>query len=110
MDFWHDTHPEFDNQIAHLSEKDQQTAIALATHEALRNHARSVDYVFINPKGDVLMSFDGDKGFSSDMNVKQVELNDANQVLAASLNLQQSQQQLLAQRQEQSQSTPSMKV
>jgi pimeloyl-ACP methyl ester carboxylesterase len=86
----------FGDQIAHLSDKDQQTAIALATHEATRNMARSVDYVWVNPEGKVCMAFDGDRGFSSEMNLKQVQNNEANQVLTASVGLQQTQQQDLA--------------
>jgi hypothetical protein len=39
-----------------LSEKDQQAAIACATHEATRNLARSVDYAQINKDGDVMIS------------------------------------------------------
>ena len=98
----HLTQGEFGNQLAHLSEKDQQAAIALATHEATRNLARSVDYVQINKDGDVMMGFDGNKGFSAEMNLKQVQNNEANQVLAASMDLQQTQAQNLAMRQEQS--------
>jgi peptidoglycan hydrolase-like protein with peptidoglycan-binding domain len=89
----------FGNQLDHLSEKDQQTAIALATHEATRNMARSVDYVQINKDGDVMMGFDGHKGFSAEMNLKQVQNNEAGQVLAASMDLQQTQAQNLAVRQ-----------
>jgi hypothetical protein len=98
----HLTQGEFGNQLAHLSEKDQQAAIALATHEATRNLARSVDYVQINKDGDVMMGFDGCKGFSAEMNLKQVQNNEASQVLAASMELQQTQAQNLAMRQEQS--------
>jgi peptidoglycan hydrolase-like protein with peptidoglycan-binding domain len=98
----HLTQGEFGNQLAHLSEKDQQAAIALATHEATRNLARSVDYVQINKDGDVMMGFDGHKGFSAEMNLKQVQNNEASQVLAASMALQQTQAQNLAMRQEQS--------
>ena len=98
----HLTQGEFGNQLAHLSDKDQQAAIALATHEATRNLARSVDYVQINKDGDVMMGFDGHKGFSAEMNLNQVQNNEANQVLAASMDLQQTQAQNLAMRQEQS--------
>jgi hypothetical protein len=86
-----------------LSEKDQQAAIACATHEATRNLARSVDYVQINKDGDVMMGFDGHKGFSAEMNLKQVQNNEASQVLAASMDLQQNQQQAAVQRQSQNQ-------
>jgi hypothetical protein len=95
----HLTQGEFGNQLAHLSEKDQQAAIAFATHEATRNLARSVDYVQINKDGDVMMGFDGHKGFSAEMNLKQVQNNEASQVLAASMDLQQTQAQNLAVRQ-----------
>ncbi len=74
--------------------------------------ARSVDYVWVNPEGKVCMAFDGDRGFSSEMNLKQVQNNEANQVLTASVDLQQTQQQDLAMRQEQSrnQSGPTMSM
>ena len=98
----HLTQGEFGNQIAHLSEKDQQAAIALATHEATRNVARSVDYVQINKDGDVMMGFDGHKGFSASMNLEQVQNHEANQVLVASMDLQQTQAREVAMRQEQS--------
>ena len=98
----HLTQGEFGNQIAHLSEKDQQAAIALATHEATRNLARSVDYVQINKDGDVMMGFDGHKGFSASMNLEQVQNHEANQVLVASMDLQQTQAREVAMRQEQS--------
>ena len=96
----HLTQGQFGNQIAHLSDKEQQAAIALATYEATRNLARSVDYVFVNKDGKMCMSFDGDKGYSSSMNIAQSQVNDATQILTASLNLQQNQQQAATPRHE----------
>jgi hypothetical protein len=46
-----------------------------------------------------MMGFDGHKGFSAEMNLKQVQNNEASQVLAASMALQQTQAQNLAVRQ-----------
>ena len=98
----------FGNQLDHLSEKDQQTTIALATLEAAKFNVRTVDQIFISPKGDVLMSFDQQRTCSGDINLAQVPQYDANQVLAETINLQQSQQQAIAQRQSQSQGGPTM--
>jgi hypothetical protein len=50
-----------------------------------------------------MMGFDGHKGFSAEMNLKQVQNNEASQVLAASMDLQQNQQQAAVQRQSQNQ-------
>lgn len=100
----------FGNQLDHLSEKDQQTTIALATLEAAKFHVRTVDQIFISPKGDVLMSFDQQRTCSGDINLAQVPNYDANQVLAETISLQQSQQQAIAQRQSQSQGGPTMTV
>lgn len=50
-----------------------------------------------------MMGFDGHKGFGAEMNLKQVQNNEANQVLAETINLQQTQQETLAQRQSQNQ-------
>ena len=101
----------FGDQIAHLSEKDQQTTIALATREAMSFHARTVDYVFVNQQGDVCISFDGDKGFSGDVNLNQVHHQDANQVLLASIDKQQSQLQELSMQRAQSQNqNPTMSI
>ena len=100
----------FGNQLDHLSEKDQQTTIALATLEAAKFHVRTVDQIFIGPKGDVLMSFDQQRTCSGDINLAQVPKYDANQVLAETISLQQSQQQAIAQRQSQSQGGPTMTV
>ena len=101
----------FGDQIAHLSEKDQQTTIALATREAMSFHARTVDYVFVNQQGDVCISFDGDKGFSGDVNLNQVHHQDANQVLLASIDKQQSQLQELSMQRAQSQNqSPTMSI
>jgi hypothetical protein len=98
----------FGDQIAHLSDKDQQTTIALATLEAAKFNVRTVDQIFISPKGDVLMSFDQQRTCSGDINLAQVPQYDANQVLEQTISLQQSQQQALAQRQSQSQGGPTM--
>jgi hypothetical protein len=98
----------FGNQLDHLSEKDQQTTIALATLEAAKFNVRTVDQIFISPKGDVLMSFDQQRTCSGDINLAQVPQYDANQVLEQTISLQQSQQQALAQRQSQSQGGPTM--
>ena len=101
----------FGDQIAHLSEKDQQTTIALATREAMSFYARTVDYVFVNQQGDVCISFDGDKGFSGDVNLNQVHHQDANQVLLASANTHLSQQQEVAMRQAHNQNqSPTMSI
>ena len=101
----------FGDQIAHLSEKDQQTTIALATREAMSFYARTVDYVFVNQQGDVCISFDGDKGFSGDVNLNQVHHQDANQVLLASIDKQQSQLQELSMQRAQSQNqSPTMSI
>ena len=101
----------FGDQIAHLSEKDQQTTIALATREAMSFYARTVDYVFVNQQGDVCISFDGDKGFSGDVNLNQVHHQDANQVLLASIDRQQSQLQELSMQRAQSQNqNPTMSI
>lgn len=98
----------FGNQLDHLSEKDQQTTIALATLEAAKFNVRTVDQIFISPKGDVLMSFDQQRTCSGDINLAQVPNYDANQVLEQTISLQQSQQQAIAQRQSQSQGGPTM--
>ena len=101
----------FGDQIAHLSEKDQQTTIALATREAMSFYARTVDYVFVNQQGDVCISFDGDKGFSGDVNLNQVHHQDANQVLLASIDRQQNQLQELSMQRAQSQNqSPTMSI
>lgn len=99
----------FGDQIAHLSEKDQQTTIALATREAMSFYARTVDYVFVNQQGDVCISFDGDKGFSGDVNLNQVHHQDANQILLASIDRQQNQLQELSMQRAQSQN-PTMSI
>jgi hypothetical protein len=44
------------------------------------------------------MSFEGDKGFSAETSLQQAQSKDATQLLTASLDLQQSQQQAIAQR------------
>jgi hypothetical protein len=67
--------------------------------------------VFVNQQGDVCISFDGDKGFSGDVNLNQVHHQDANQVLLASIDRQQNQLQELSMQRAQSQNqNPTMSI
>ena len=77
----------------------------------IREIMRAFDYVFVNQQGDVCISFDGDKGFSGDVNLNQVHHQDANQVLLASIDKQQSQLQELSMQRAQSQNqSPTMSI
>ncbi|MGL4766835.1 MAG: hypothetical protein ACRCV6_01935 [Formosimonas sp.] len=91
-------------QFSSLPLKEQETTVALVAQQGIKFGAQTVDYIHVNDKGDVLVSFDGDKGFSSSVNLAQAKQTDAEQVLTASVDLQLSKEATLANRLEQSRS------
>lgn len=100
----------FGDQLAHLDDKSRDTVIAMATEAAVGKFAQTVDYIHINEQGKVLMGFDNNIGYSNTVNINDAPKFDANTVLTASIDLQQTQQQDLAMRQSmsQNQSGPTM--
>ena len=102
----------FGDKLAHLPEQERDAVIAMSTKAAVGSHAKSVDYIHINDQGKVLMGFDGNIGYSNTVNIHDAPKMDANTVLTASVDLQQTQQQDWAMRQEQSrnQSGPTMSM
>ena len=100
----------FGDQLAHLDDKSRDTVIAMATEAAVGKFAQTVDYIHINDQGKVLMGFDNNIGYSNTVNINDAPKFDANTVLTASIDLQQTQQQDLAMRQSmsQNQSGPTM--
>ena len=69
------------NQLNHLPKDERETAIAMVTYTAVKNMAREVDYVHINEYGQMLVSFDRDRGFDCSMNVNQIAQNQASDLL-----------------------------
>ena len=94
-------------QLNHLPADQRETAIAMMTHRAIDNKAQEIDYVYINNQGQILMSFDRDRGFDYRMNLSQVAQNNAADMLQQTVALQASfdmaQQQRMMQEQNQSQ-------
>ena len=102
----------FGDQLAHLDDKSRDTVIAMATEAAVGKFAQTVDYIHINDHGKVLMGFDNNIGYSNTVNINDAPKFDSNTMLMASMDLQQTQQQELAQRLElsRSQSGPTMSM